>query len=176
MLRFAEMNRAQINKIKGKLERFGKSRWINLILLSVSCIDFFALFIPSDAFLVAAILIRPQHVIRFTSLMILGRLTAIVLAYQLVAFVTVAQLQTWAGSLGLESAWNQTHSFFQQFGALSTGITAVTPFPMLFPTFLSFASGSSLISVLLWSLLGVGIRYAILAFAVLTANKLISRV
>lgn len=143
-----------------------------VILFLVTLSDFFIMLIPSDAFLVAALLGNAKKVVLFVSSMVLGRIAAAAGAVLLAQRIPLETLHQFALDYRLSLAWEKSQYFFETFGPLSIGITNLTPLPVLFPTFMSAVSGAPLWQIVLFCLLGAVIRYGILASAVMGGKYL----
>ena len=156
------------------MQRSASWRFAPLLLLGISILDFFVLWIPSDAFLIAALLGNRLRARVFIPAMVLGRMIGTLVAYLIAANAPLEKITAWAMLYHLGGAWEKCQYFFETFGALSLGITALTPFPMLFVVLLSVASRANLFMLLLSALTGSSLRYVLITLGVFGSLKLLN--
>lgn len=154
--------------------RTAADHWAVLpLLLVVSIADFFVLVIPSDLFFVASLVGNPKKYVRFSAAMLSGRMLGVALIYLGVVQIPLDKIHDQALSLGLGSAWDRCQVFFDLFGALSLGVTALTPLPMLFVTVMSAVAGVELWELELFAGGGLVMRYTILSFLIISGRRYI---
>ena len=165
----------RLEKVQDIVRLTATWRYTPIVLLGVSLLDFFVLWVPSDAFLIAALLGNPHRVRVFVLSMVLGRMVGTSVAYWAAADTSLEKITSWAMMYHLESAWEKSQFFFENFGPLSLGLTALTPFPMLFVVLLSAASGASIFPLVAFATLGSGLRYTLISIGVLGGIKWFSK-
>lgn len=142
-------------------------------LFLISLLDVFILIIPSEPFFAAAVVGSPKKYIRFSLAMILGRLAAILVIYAGAISFNLETLHHNAIEWGFQNAWDRCEHFFGTYGALSLGVIAVSPFPMLFVIVMASVAGESLIAMQGYAAIGLVIRYSILSYIVLMGRRLL---
>lgn len=161
----------QFSRLQQWLSRTAHSRLAPPMLSLVAIVDFFFMVLPSDACLAAAILGNSRRLRLFIGFMVLGRIVAVALLFLLAQQVPLEWFHQQAIDWDMENAWTQCQLFFERFGALSLGITALTPFPMQFVTAISAVSGESLVAMMLSMGVGSAIRYSVVAAAILGGRR-----
>jgi membrane protein YqaA with SNARE-associated domain len=140
--------------------RTAHSRYLPWALAGVVFTDFFVMVLPGDPCLAASVVANPAKSKRFWLSMVLGRLAAVAALGLLADQIPVETVKTHAAQAGMGDAWAKCESFFNEYGALSVALGALTPLPMFFLTLLAAVAGTSLGLLLLATGVGTGIRYA----------------
>ncbi len=152
--------------------RVAASHWMVFpVLTAISLVDYFVLVIPSEPFFAAALIGKPGRAVWFSVAMILGRLIGIALVFSGGVHFPIEAVEASAAGWGLISTWERSQHFFSVFGALSLGLNALTPFPMLFVTVLGTVAGVSLWQLELFATVGLSARYWILSLLILAGHR-----
>jgi membrane protein YqaA with SNARE-associated domain len=146
--------------------------YVPVILFFIAAIDFVLLVIPSDLFLIAAILGFEKRRNTFVGAMILGRIAGVLATVALSDLISVETLHMYAVNYHMQLPYEKGQFFFEKFGPLSIGITAVTPFPMMVPAFLSRVAGAPIWEIVFFTLIGSVVRYVILVVSLQACKEL----
>jgi membrane protein YqaA with SNARE-associated domain len=160
-------------RLSGTLHRFADKPWVPFALGFISLLDFFTLVIPSDAFFLAALLGDFKKWKRFAAGMIGGRLLAVGFVFFASRHLPLDWVHAQASTYGLSSAWDQCERFFESFGPMSLGVTALTPLPMFFVTLMSAVSGAVLWEIESFAFGGLLVRYLVLTAVVAGGQKIL---
>ncbi len=145
---------------------------IPFLLFFIALADFLILLIPSDLFLIAAVLGLQKRMPLFAASMVMGRVVAVVVAFYLALQVPISHLQGMTVKYGFEATWTTCQAFFEKFGPVSVAISGLTPLPMLFPAVMSTVAGAPLWQLVLFTFLGAAVRYALLCVAIVGGKEL----
>lgn len=144
-----------------------------LVLGGLSLLDFFILLLPSDAFLIAAVLGNPTRTMVFCVSMIGGKMAGVGMVHWIAMYLPMDTFYDWVALYHMESVFEKCRHYFEAFGPLSLGVTALTPFPLQFVSVLSSASGAALWKMMVWLILGQALRYLILCGGILGGKKIL---
>lgn len=158
-----------------RLHHMAEGPWVPVLLVFIAAMDFIVLLIPSDLFLIAAILGYERRRNVFVGSMLLGRLGSVIAVHTLSQRISIETLQGWVAQFHMENAWEKGQYFFEKFGPLSIGITALSPFPMIFPTFLSGFAGAPVWQTIFFAMAGSLIRYILLCVSLQAGKELYSK-
>lgn len=156
--------------------RVAAGHWAVFPALAIwSGIDYFVLFIPSEPAFAAALIGRPKRVVWFSLAMCVGRFVGIALIHG--GFVDFSRESgiALATQWGVVNAWERSERFFNSYGALSLAITAVSPFPMIFPTILGIVAKVPLWQLEISAALGLTVRYFFLSHLILKGHRLVMK-
>jgi len=162
-----------IKKAQKKIHQAAEWRFTPLALFFISFADFFVYFIPVDGFFLAAMLGCTRRTLVFCIFTALGRVAGISAYYYLGLILPAQYFFDLARRLHLEKSWEQCLFFFEQFGAVSMGITSMTFFPVQFIAVISAQAGVSLLHLQVFLILGQVIRYAVLVSGAFGGKKFV---
>jgi hypothetical protein len=158
-----------------RVSRYQKRWWYLPLLAALAAADLFVGFIPTDALVVSAAMLRPRKWLRSAVIIALGSAVgALALAWAI--HVVGDPVLTWLfGTPEGPAEWKDTKAFLERYGAPALALMAGGPLPQQPAVALCSLGGMRLDVIALSVLAGRLIKYCVFAYSATHARRFLRK-
>lgn len=147
------------------LQRFVDRPWYLPLLTLLVALDLFLAFIPSDALLIASVLVRPKRWWKFFIALTTGSACGALALAVLSRVIGPRLLDVLQMTETLKSpTWVKVQGWLHEYGGPALGFVALGPLPQQPAVALCGLSSLSFFTIFMWVWLGRGLKYGLYAY------------
>lgn len=157
------------------LKRYVDRPWYTYFVGFLTCINNFIFVLPSDAFLVSAVLVRPRSWLRVAIVASTGSALGGLALAALLEWNPDYVMRELLPSLYQSHAWARVEPYVNRYGAWAVGVVAALPFPQVPAVVIAALAGVPLHEIFLGCWLGRLPKWALFSWLTSHAPHLVAR-